>query len=82
MCCPMFILKANVSLWSEMTFTQWQDFIDTERSSDNGSNCEMDIDNPFLQPPVGEEGAHHSNAGEDREVMTEMRDAIHKKVQQ
>ena len=65
---------------SEMSSRRQQDLLDMQESSD-GSHCEMDIDDAFLQPPVGEEGAHHSNASEDREVMMEMQDAIRKKVQ-
>ena len=38
----------------------------------------MDLDDPFLHPPVGEEGAHHSNAGDDKEVMTEIQEEMAK----
>jgi hypothetical protein len=66
---------------SEMTIQQRQNLLDAEeiqQGFDENDDSPMDLDDPFLNLPIGEEGAYHSNAGNDKEVMTEIEEEMAK----
>jgi hypothetical protein len=70
---------------SEMTIQQRQNLLDVEeiqQGFDENNDSPMDLDDPFLHPPIGEEGAYHSNAGNDKEVMTEIEEEMAKHARQ
>jgi hypothetical protein len=56
----------------DMTHTQRQDFMEM----DGEPNIPMDIDDPFLQPRVGDEGASHSHEGGEQDLVDEMEEEI------
>jgi hypothetical protein len=57
---------------ADMTHTQWHNFMEM----DGKPNIPMDIDNPFLQPRVGDEGANHSHEGGEQDLLDKVEEEI------
>ena len=58
-----------------MNIEQWQSLVDSQVSDFNMTEP-MELDDTFMHPPIGTEGADHNHAGGDEELLTEMADKV------
>jgi len=64
-----------------MNIEQRQSLVDAQQATrdfDMGDPTDEDV--TFMHPPVGEEGAEHSHAGGDREIMDEIEEKLSRRA--
>lgn len=64
-----------------MSSVQRGDLLDSQASTmdfDTVAGDLMDLDDAFLHPPIGAEGAEHSHVGGDSELLQEIQEEIGK----
>ena len=62
-----------------MSIEQRQNLLDAQGPATDYEMADaepMDLDDVFMHPPIGAEGAEHSHAGGDREVMQEIEEKM------
>ena len=58
-----------------MNIEQRQSLVDSQVSDFNMTDP-MELDDAFMHPPIGTEGADHNHAGGNEELLTEMADKV------
>jgi hypothetical protein len=59
-----------------MNIEQRQSLLDSQVSDFNTGDEPMELDDAFMRPPIGTEGADHNHAGGDKELLTEMANKV------
>ena len=59
-----------------MNIEQRQSLLDSQLSDFDMVDNPMELDDTFMHPPIGTEGADHNHAGGDKELLTEMANKV------